>query len=696
MRRRIIQLITAKELLDTLRDRRTLFVALVLPLLLYPALLLGLTQIVGATQRNLEKERQKIWLDCEEGGDELAALFRKHHLDPVRISEREILFEGKVRGALAELDGEGKDEARMRIRSALREQAYAAAVVCAEGFGRRIEKDVQAEAAVLYDPTDEPSKIARQKVTVALGEFIEAKRKDLHRRFPDDKARLKFAENPVDVTAHELATPSQKGAYSFAPMLGLLIVIMALTGAFYPAVDLAAGEKERGTMETLLVAPVTRREIVLGKFGAIWVIAVVTALMNLFVMGLTFSKLAGMIGSGQIDFSLTTEAILAVTLILIPTAALFSALALALSSFATSYKEGQHYLTPLFLVAMPLAMVALLPNVEIGYALALVPVANVVLLVKAMLLGGEVLGPALVATAATVVYAGIGIAVAVSIFRRESVLFRTGAGKGYDPDSLKAARAGLPTHSRGILLFFLVLAFMFYLASRVETAGEAVRAFLLAQAAVLVPTIVIARRDKVNLKETFSLRPFPALLVPVLVAAAFFTLVLVLGAYSHLMPEREPQGFEQIVALLASLPTWVLFVLLAILPPICEELMCRGYLLSSFRTRFGLRGAVVLSAILFGFLHLDVYRFPATFAAGLMLGYVCVRTGSIFAAVLFHMVYNGTLALLPSFMETVEVGGAALALAAAGLFASIYLLERRKRAGTDRAGAPAPAEIDKA
>ncbi len=83
---------------------------------------------------------------------------------------------------------------------------------------------------------------------------------------------MEFVEKPVEVREIEIASKRQKGAYSFAPMLALLIVLMCLTGAFYPAVDLAAGEKERGTMETLLVTPARRSEIVLGKFIAIWIV----------------------------------------------------------------------------------------------------------------------------------------------------------------------------------------------------------------------------------------------------------------------------------------------------------------------------------------------------------------------------------------------------------------------------------------
>ena len=123
--------------------------------------------------------------------------------------------------------------------------------------------------------------------------------------------------------------------------------------------------------------------------------------------------------------------------------------------------------------------------------------------------------------------------------------------------------------------------------------------------------------------------------------------------------------------------------MLAVLPPICEELLCRGFLLSSFKARMGTPRAVLLSALLFGALHLDVHRFPATFAAGLMLGYVCVRTGSVFTAILFHMLYNGLVAtgqMVPTLGGSfLAIGPAEIALALAGLAACIVLLERHAR-----------------
>ncbi|MEM8884501.1 MAG: ABC transporter permease subunit/CPBP intramembrane protease [Planctomycetota bacterium] len=674
MRSGLVKLICKKELLDTLRDRRTLFVALVLPLLLYPALLLGLTQVISATQSNLSEQRQRIYV---EGDEQVVELLRDHALEPVTEAP------DGLRDGIEQLRAEPTDERRAELKRALVEAKLAAVLLLDDGFTGALDAGRQAGALLVDDPTNEESRTARGKVQGALREFADQKREALRTKYPDEAERLVFAERPVELAREEVASKSQKGAYSFAPMLGLLIVIMALTGAFYPAVDLAAGEKERGTMETLLVAPVTRSEIVLGKFVTIWVIAMVTALLNLAVMGLTFSKLAGMAGAGRIEFAMPPSAILAVMVILVPTSALFSAVALALSSFATSYKEGQHYLSPLFLVASPLALVGLLPNIEIGYGLALVPVANVVLLVKAMLLGGETSGPALLATAATFVYAGIALKVAIELFKRESVLFRTGSGTSYDATLLDSTRRGLPQEKHAFLLFFVGLALMFFLSRGVKGSVDVVLAFVLAQAAILVPTLLFIKRFRLDPAATLRLRPFDWAQLPAVVGAAVCTLILVLGMTNLLPQPDKPSSIEEIAQYLTELPLPLIFFLIAVLPPICEELMCRGFLLSAFLPRRGERGAILLSAALFSLLHLEFVRLPGTFLAGVMLGYIGVRTRSVLAPIVFHMVYNGTIFsadLAPEIAAGLtNPSPLAILLAGLGLAVSVWHFQRSAR-----------------
>lgn len=706
MRRRRLSLICGKELLDTVRDRRTLFVAFVLPLLLYPALLLVMTQVMGATRRNLQEEPQHVLVEGVPDGlrehlEPKLTLFRLDDMDgPVRARLQELLLKLDLKGRLSRReqrieqpdskarDPEPDEEVIGGIRTLLDNHGYSGMLVYYPRVSHRAGRE---QAALLFDPTDERSAAARKKVYTALTDFANDRRRDVIAANPKNRGLLEFVQRPVVVEPVELASKTRKGAYSFAPILGVLLVIMALTGAFYPAVDLVAGEKERGTLETLLVAPVSRTEIVLGKFCAIWTVAMVTALLNLVIMGLTFSKLAGMMaGGGQIAFSMSASAFLVVTASLIPTAALFSALALAISAFATSYKEGQHYLTPLFIAAMPPMMMALLPNVELTYGLAFIPVANIVLLVKAMLLGGESLGPALVTVGAMMLYAGLALAVAVSVFKREEVLFRTGAGKGYDPRSLEAARTGLPTAGQAVLLFFSVVALFFFLSptSLPDSLGGAVRAVLWAQlGAVLLPTLLFARGRKLSFRETFRLAPLAPRRVPLLMATGVGAALLMAGALSRFFPDLRAENLERAIRPLMAAPLPLLLVLFAVLPPLCEELLFRGFVLSGFRARFGEGKAVVLSAILFGALHMELTRILPTAVIGLLLGFVLVRTGSLLAPILVHAVYNGLLVTLSAAglegqikqnAELLMVGGVILV----GL--SIALLERARPA------APAP------
>ena len=465
MRSRTVRLIAAKELLDTLRDRRTLFVALVLPLLLYPALLIGLTQIISATQANLAEEKQRVMVDGTTTPPELIGLLESAVLEPLPISE---LGHGEeVRSAveeLAEAEGAAADTVRAKLKKLMANEDISAALLCESGFGAALDSGRRGEARLVSNPTNEKSKEATRKIRVTLQNLADAKRTSLRKRFPLEAERLQFAERPVQLDVQEVASKSQKGAYSFAPLLGIMIVLMALTGAFYPAVDLVAGEKERGTMETLLVAPVTRREIVLGKFLTIWVVAMVTALLNLGVMALTFSKLAGMAGSGSIEFEMPAGAIVAVTLILIPTSALFGAVALALSSFATSYKEGQHYLSPLFLVARRRwPWWACCPTSRSGTGSRWCPWRTSSCWSRRCCWEARPAGPAIVAIISTLGYALIALMVSVEIFKRESVLFRSGSGDSYDEKSLSSARRGLPQEKQAVLLFFTTVALMYFM-----------------------------------------------------------------------------------------------------------------------------------------------------------------------------------------------------------------------------------------
>jgi len=194
----------------------------------------------------------------------------------------------------------------------------------------------------------------------------------------------------------------------------------------YPAMDLTAGEKERSTIETLLVNPVSRLDIVLGKYIATSVMALGSALFTLVSQLVFFRWLSGNLVEGMISLRIEPSAALAGLLLLLPVALMFAAVLLAISIFARSMKEAQSYVGPLMMLVIFPSMVSLIPGLKLSWATAFIPVFNVTLVMKSALLQDY----SQVAMMAAVFlinafYAVLALLAALRIFQREQVIFRS-------------------------------------------------------------------------------------------------------------------------------------------------------------------------------------------------------------------------------------------------------------------------------
>jgi sodium transport system permease protein len=196
--------------------------------------------------------------------------------------------------------------------------------------------------------------------------------------------------------------------------------------------DLTAGEKERGTIETILCSPVSRTHLVLGKFLMVLTASIATAILAITSMAVSFGagkKMLIGITHGAADAALqvtiTGKAMVSIFFVVLPLAVFFSAALLALSLFAKSFKEAQSYISPLMIVVVLPAVAALLPGVELTPALALVPVLNTSLVSKEIITGTFHWDLIALIFLSSSVYAGVAIAIAVKLFQREDVLFRT-------------------------------------------------------------------------------------------------------------------------------------------------------------------------------------------------------------------------------------------------------------------------------
>ena len=204
-------------------------------------------------------------------------------------------------------------------------------------------------------------------------------------------------------------------------MIPLILILMTITGGVYPAIDLTAGERERGTLEILMAAPVPRLSLLFAKYVAVLTVALLTALVNLSTMMVTLV----VSGLGPIVFrnGLTLEVLLSILALLVLFAGFFSAVLLALCSFARSFKEAQAYLIPLMLVSMGPGMLSLMPGIKLQGFLIIAPLINIVLLARDVLQGEANVLAASAVILSTSLYALAALALAARLFGAEAVLF---------------------------------------------------------------------------------------------------------------------------------------------------------------------------------------------------------------------------------------------------------------------------------
>jgi sodium transport system permease protein len=469
------------------------------------------------------------------------------------------------------------------------------------------------------------------------------------------------AVRPFDLENVDLSEKtSLHGAGVWSSLLPVLLLLWALTGAFYPSIDLCAGEKERGTLETLLSSPAQRTEIVLGKLLTIMLVSITTSALNLVSVSMTGCMVLRMAGN---FVSPPLWAVVWLPLALLPMSALFSALCLALAAFARSTREGQYYLMPLLLVVMPLAMLPMSGGVELNVGNALLPVAGVALLLKTLLEGSYMQALPYIPIVLAVTFASCWLSVrwAVEQFTSESVLFRE--GERFQPGlwlrHLMRDRQPIPSPAEGLVCAVTILLLSFVLTSAISPPPDLagfIRVALVTQLAViLTPVLLMSVVLTSSPRKTLLLR-LPKL--SVFVSAGILAVVLhpFVVLFSNFVNQVYPippdveSVMQEFMKLLGGAPTWELLLVVAAAPALCEELAFRGFILSGFRSTGNKARAIVLSALFFGLSHAFLQQSIITFVVGLVLAYLAVQSESILPGMLFHFTHNA--------LSVVDIGAA--------------------------------------
>ena len=670
-----VKLIFQRELRDQLRDRRTLFTVCILPLVLYPLLGMSLIQVT----QFMREHPTKIWVVGADNLPDAPALITDGKIDERWIgrsqqtllqlqlsSENDQQFQRLVKQfKAAEGSPHGSDLVDQLIQRQMAERGVDLAVFIPSQVridvleSENNEKSGGSGVYVFTNSASDKSKMAFER----FGSILDAWQKSIFTEALREKDILVNATNPVAVASADVAGKVEKRAALWSKVLPLVIMIWCLTGAFYPAIDLVAGEKERGTFETLLSSPAHRVEIAYGKLLTVMTFSIVTAILNLISMGFTglfvMSRVSAM---GAIGMGMGTNlgpppvgSIFWLLLALLPVSALFSAMSLAAAAFARSSKEGQYYLVPLIMITMPLMMIPMLPAARLEVGTSLIPITGLMMLLRGLIEGNyqqalQFGGPVV---AVTLVCCWLAIRWVVHQFNSETVLFRASErfGIGAWFKHVMRERGELPIVGHAILCAIAILVIKFFVGFAMQVPTPwfhfAKQTSIVLVATVALPAVMFALVLTTRADKALRLRTcrWPVAAAAVLMAIFLHPLVmwasgLVMAVYP---PTDNLMGMEQVLSnVMSDAPSiFAVLAIFALAPAVMEEVAYRGFILSGLETMKHKWPAILISALFFGAAHAVIQQSIITFGVGVILGIIAVQTKSLLPCILYHATHNG-------------------------------------------------------
>ncbi|WP_166424857.1 ABC transporter permease [Paraglaciecola sp. 20A4] len=395
-------LVFSKEIRELLRDRKTLFFMIALPILIFPLIFGAMAYF---TTQAFEKAESKVLKYAvvnpqyaAEISDELAA---SPQFEQIII-------------------GDNDDYAQL-----IKNDRVDFVVVMPDNYSSNVLSSGQLEITLYLN--DAGLNLVYNRVNSIVQNYATQYQTAAFTTLGVSSKQQQALIKPIVLSQISTADQRESWGEKIGGMLPYLLFILCFQGAMFPATDIAAGEKERGTLETLLISPIDRTKIVLGKFLTIACAGVTTALItvvSMAVWGIVLSRgfamqfVADFMSQiGILDFVL-------MFLMLIPLVAIFASILLSISIYARSFKEAQSYMGPLVIFVVIPVMVALLPGVELKGGWAWVPLTNVALAMKELVKGTMDYFQLIAIFGSTALIAVLLLGFCVYWFKQEKVLFR--------------------------------------------------------------------------------------------------------------------------------------------------------------------------------------------------------------------------------------------------------------------------------
>jgi sodium transport system permease protein len=670
------------EMRMVLRDRRTMVAAVLLPLLVMPLMLFAMSWVHEQRATHLETSVYRFAItgsEAELARALVASALERQRTEPGRASIPAAQFD-ELTPDLPDADLE-LGELHFVLEAMSAEEFRAPQDTAGPGSDGEDSSVATADVPEVITPEPPLSgapvirllfRADREESSAGMQQMSRLLQQE---RLMEREAMLAahgFPLRPTEVaTIREVnvATEGQVAGLMLGRFLTLFLLLFLLPSAAVVATDSLAGEKERGTLETLLTTAAGRVEIIAAKHLAILAVTLGITLIqatNLLVyVGFELIPLPA-----GLEAAVTPGVALLLAAIYLPVAALVAGVLLVTSGYARSYKEAQLYFLPVFLIGMVPALAPFLPGVPFRSLLALVPVANIAVAVREILTGSfdwpMIIFSWLVTAAAALWVLNWG----VRFLAVEKLV------TGSDRD-LADATGGAALFQRHVLRWFAVLWAGLIIISGYYPPSTDLRVQVVINIGVLFlgASLFLMWRYRLDARTALALRPpRPMVWLAVLlgVPGGMLTgigLFRLADVFIPIPPELI-EAFSQ--ALLPdAIPLWQLLVFLAVLPGIIEEITFRGLLVHGLHRRLHPVALVLVVGAIFGLFHGSLFRILPTGFLGVLLAAITLLSGSLFPAIVWHVLHNGLSVLaghadlpLDSLDPATHIVGAGILLAA--------------------------------
>lgn len=618
MRFKMVKTIFKKEMIDILRDKRTLFMGIILPLILYPVIMIIMTQIMTMSMGSIEEK------------------------------DINIAFEKNPSKELVSLIENQTDENTGRIN-----------IVTTNNY----KKDLQDGNIDAYIGVKGKNKIENYKIYINSSKenasSVNSKLEEIFTTYKDSKVKNKIEQskldvketlNPVVYQTVDVAEDEDVAGLVLGGILPFILIMGVLLGAIYPAIDSMAGEKERGTLETLFTLPISNLELVMGKYMAVSLCAIVTAILNVvsilmtLVYILTTGELTGQLIFGSLKLSSLVFPLFITIICVCLFAMVVSAISMCVCSLAKSFKDAQNYITPvMFLVLIP-SYVSMIPNISLDRTTSVIPVVNISLLIKSVLTNNTNLGLIALVFISNFAFVILSVIILSKMFNSEEILFGNSRNFSFLEKRSNIKKGTIPTVSDGVILYAVGLVLLIYVGSYIQLKFK-MTGIVLTQIMIISLPLLFAFYIKSDFKKVFSLKQpkFKHLLGSAILWIGCYLLVFILtNIIMYYFPQNQEivEGLNDALFIKDNLLLNLLIV--AVMPAICEEMFFRGFILTSFKNnQKSYKGAIIFSGILFGIMHMDFIRIIPTSILGISFAYAVCKSNSIGVGMFMHFLNNG-------------------------------------------------------